>query len=315
MSSEVSHVLNPKQASSSGGKSFAFCSALLFTLGFIIFTIICFAAETLVDKFGHLGFIDEPNFAGQATFSNPLFQADPEIRSRRWFALLGLTRREADFGRRIFMSVLLGSLIGLERRAPNRPAGVRTMSLVSLGACLFTICSMYAFEDGSMSWDASRVSAALPSGVGFLGGALIFKHTPSGAKPELIGLTTASGLWLSCSVGLCCGGAQYFVAIFGTAAMVMIMRFGPRQPEGKESGDEGDDEGIKPEDTSAQAAKKIVAPADMERQPWATSASQPLVTQDNRVENEAADAIGREGSQRSLGKRKSDKGLSISCTD
>ena len=43
------------------------------------------------------------------------------------------------------------------------------MSLVSLGACMFTLCSVFAFESGPMGWDASRVSAAIPSGVGFLG--------------------------------------------------------------------------------------------------------------------------------------------------
>jgi len=50
------------------------------------------------------------------------------------------------------------------------------MALVSLGSCLFTINSAFAFLDGPMGWDASRISAAIPSGVGFLGAGLIFKQ-------------------------------------------------------------------------------------------------------------------------------------------
>ncbi|KAL7498326.1 hypothetical protein ACHAWT_007654 [Skeletonema menzelii] len=65
------------------------------------------------------------------------------------------------------LSVLLGGLIGSERRASDRPAGIRTMALVSLGSCFFTISSMLAFRASPMSWDSSRVSAAIPSGVGF----------------------------------------------------------------------------------------------------------------------------------------------------
>lgn len=56
-----------------------------------------------------------------------------------------------------------------------RTIGIRTMSLVAIGACLFTITSMFSFQDGPMTWDASRVAAAIPSGVGFLGAGLIWK--------------------------------------------------------------------------------------------------------------------------------------------
>ena len=61
-------------------------------------------------------------------------------------------------------------------------AGIRTMALVSLGSCLFTINSAFAFLDGPMEWDASRISAAIPSGVGFLGAGLIFKQAEKDEK-------------------------------------------------------------------------------------------------------------------------------------
>jgi uncharacterized membrane protein YhiD involved in acid resistance len=107
------------------------------------------------------------------------------------------------------------------------------MSLVSLGSCLFSICSAYAFIDGPMAWDASRVSAAIPSGVGFLGAGLIFKNQKkdeySGEESHVVhGLTTAASLWLSAAVGIACGGALYFVSTFSVATMLVLLRFGPR---------------------------------------------------------------------------------------
>lgn len=72
--------------------------------------------------------------------------------------LLFLTPQEVTFGRRILLAAVYGALIGLERRSADRPAAIRTMSLVSLGACLFSICSAYSFLDGPEHWDGARVS-------------------------------------------------------------------------------------------------------------------------------------------------------------
>jgi putative Mg2+ transporter-C (MgtC) family protein len=104
------------------------------------------------------------------------------------------------------------------------------MALVSLGSCLFSINATMAFLSGPMSWDASRVAAAIPSGVGFLGSALIFKHTTSesNAWHEVHGLTTAASVWLSAAVGIACGGGLYFVASLSTAIVLVMLRFGPR---------------------------------------------------------------------------------------
>ena len=107
------------------------------------------------------------------------------------------------------------------------------MALVSLGSALFTINSTFAFLAGPMSWDASRVSAAIPSGVGFLGAGLIIKSTEkdpiTGESHHLVqGITTAAATWLSAAVGLACGGGLYFVASFSTAINLVLLRFGPR---------------------------------------------------------------------------------------
>lgn len=70
---------------------------------------------------------------------------------------------------------------------------------MSLGSCLFSITSAFAFIDGPMTWDSSRVSAAIPSGVGFLGAGLIFKDSTSkkGTTHHVVhGLTTSASLWI-----------------------------------------------------------------------------------------------------------------------
>mmetsp|Transcript_18929 Transcript_18929/g.52605 ORF Transcript_18929/g.52605 Transcript_18929/m.52605 type:complete len:295 (-) Transcript_18929:650-1534(-) len=166
------------------------------------------------------------------SFSNPAFNANP-CQQVRYAVLLGFNREECSFGRRLLASILMGGIIGWERRQADRPAGIRTMALVSLGSCLFTINSANAFLNGPMSWDSSRVSAAIPSGVGFLGAGLIFKKeekSDDGESNHIVhGLTTAASLWLSAAVGIACGGELYMAASFGTALMLILLRFGPRQ--------------------------------------------------------------------------------------
>jgi len=172
---------------------------------------------------------EEQLAAAQLKYNNPSYIYKP-CHHIRLPALLWMTRTECNFGRRLLAAAFLGGIVGWERREADRPAGIRTMSLVSLGACLFSINSAYAFLDGPMSWDASRISAAIPSGVGFLGAGLIFKgscscfakvrfcdaqahllnfsfmpfsHLPEAEKNEsgdtthvVHGLTTAASLWI-----------------------------------------------------------------------------------------------------------------------
>jgi uncharacterized membrane protein YhiD involved in acid resistance len=148
----------------------------------------------------------------------------------RYARLLLLTPFECDLGRRLLISLFLGSVIGWERRQENRPAGIRTMALVALGSSLFTICSTFAFLSGPMEWDSSRISAAIPSGVGFLGAGLIFKQAQkdSALPSQVVGLTTATSLWLAAAVGVACGGQMYLVAMYTVSISMVLLRFGPR---------------------------------------------------------------------------------------
>ena len=105
------------------------------------------------------------------------------------------------------------------------------MGLVSLGSCSFTISSIAAFKSSTMSWDASRVTAAIPSGVGFLGAGLIWKGkigTGESEVHQVHGLTTAASLWLSAAVGAGSGGGLYFVTAYAVTLVIAVLRFGPK---------------------------------------------------------------------------------------
>ena len=94
------------------------------------------------------------------------------------------------------------------------------MGLVSLGSCFFCISSQLAMKSSTMGWDSSRITAAIPSGVGFLGSGLIVKGTiamEDGEMQQVHGLTTAASLWLSAAVGVGCGGALYFPTAYSVS--------------------------------------------------------------------------------------------------
>lgn len=161
-----------------------------------------------------------PITAAQLQFLNPDYPTDPCL-YLRLPRLLGMTLMECNFCRRLLTSVILGGLIGYERRSADRPAGIRTMALVSLGACSFTISSISGFATSTMIWDSSRVAAGVVSGVGFLGGALIWKGKVQD-RHQVHGLTTAASLWFSAAIGIGAGGALYFVSIYTVSPSISL---------------------------------------------------------------------------------------------
>ena len=117
----------------------------------------------------------------------------------------------------LLLSVLLGFLIGLERKMRLKEAGIRTHTIVCVGAALMMIISKYGF--GSEA-DSARVAAQIVAGVGFLGaGIIVYK------KNEVHGLTTAAGVWATAGVGMACGGKLYIIAVGATAILVLIQLF------------------------------------------------------------------------------------------
>ncbi|QHF94266.1 magnesium transporter MgtC [Streptomyces sp. NHF165] len=114
------------------------------------------------------------------------------------------------------LAFVLTSLIGLERRAKGKSAGLRTHALVGLGAALFMLVSKYGFADllgeEDIALDPSRIAAQIVSGVGFLGGGVIFVR-----RDVVRGLTTAAIVWVSAAVGMACGAGLQLLAIVAVA--------------------------------------------------------------------------------------------------
>ena len=96
-------------------------------------------------------------------WKNPLYDGSPCL-DKSLPILGGLTLRQAAMARWIAVSLFLGSLIGYERRSPDRPAGIRSMSLTALGSCCFCLSTNFAFQKGPMDWDSSRIAADIVKG-------------------------------------------------------------------------------------------------------------------------------------------------------
>ena len=115
----------------------------------------------------------------------------------------------------ILLSVVLGFLIGLERKTRAKEAGVRTHTIVCFGACLLMVISKYGFTDTTA--DVSRVASQIVSGIGFIGAGIIVYR-----KNAVHGLTTAAGVWATAGIGMACGAGLYFVAVGGTVIMICV---------------------------------------------------------------------------------------------
>lgn len=109
---------------------------------------------------------------------------------------------------RVFLAVLFGGILGLERGMKNRPAGLRTYMLVCLGSCVIMLTNLYFFQV-TESGDPMRLGAQVVSGIGFLGAGTIVVTRRNHIK----GLTTAAGLWATAAVGLALGMGFYEAAI------------------------------------------------------------------------------------------------------
>lgn len=123
---------------------------------------------------------------------------------------------------RLVVALVLGALVGLERERGERAAGIRTLSLVSLGSALIIIVSAFGFADilGTkfVTLDPSRIAAQVVSGIGFLGAGTILLR-----KQIVRGLTTAAAIWLVAAVGLACGAGMIWEAIITTALALLVL--------------------------------------------------------------------------------------------
>ena len=111
---------------------------------------------------------------------------------------------------KIAIAFALGALLGIEREYRNKPAGFRTLIMITVGATVFTILS---YRINSSTPD--RIAANIITGIGFIGAGVIFKE---GMKVS--GMTTAATIWMAAAVGMAVGYGAYYLA--GGVTLVML---------------------------------------------------------------------------------------------
>jgi putative Mg2+ transporter-C (MgtC) family protein len=119
------------------------------------------------------------------------------------------------------VAFVLSMLIGIEREIRQKSAGLRTHTLVGVGAALFMLISKYGFNDvlrpGLVELDPSRMAAQIVSGVGFLGAGLIFVR-----RDSVRGLTTAAAVWVTAAVGAASGAGLPILAVAATVIYFIV---------------------------------------------------------------------------------------------
>ena len=120
------------------------------------------------------------------------------------------------------LAFLLSALVGLEREVKQKSAGLRTYTLVGVSAALFMIISKHGFDgvlrQGVVVLDPSRIAAQVVSGIGFIGGGVIFMR-----RDIVRGLTTAASIWLTAALGMACGAGLPALAVATTIGHFIIM--------------------------------------------------------------------------------------------
>jgi len=129
---------------------------------------------------------------------------------------------------KLALSCILGGIIGLERESLNRPAGLRTYTLVCMGSTLAMIVSleMYYQFQATVNADPGRIAAQVVSGIGFIGAGTIIRE---GAT--IRGLTTAAGIWVVGCIGLAIGAGMYVPAVVTSILVLFILIYFVRVEE------------------------------------------------------------------------------------
>lgn len=118
------------------------------------------------------------------------------------------------------LAFLLSAVVGLERTRKLKSAGLRTHTLVGLGAAVFTLVSAHGFGGEG---DPTRIAAQIVSGIGFLGAGVIFVR-----RNAVAGLTTAASIWVVAAIGMACGAGLPVIALAATALhLLAVTLLGP----------------------------------------------------------------------------------------
>lgn len=113
---------------------------------------------------------------------------------------------------KLLIAAGLGALIGLEREYHGKAAGLRTMMLISIGSTLFTVIST------KLGTDAGRIASNIVTGIGFIGGGIIFRESN-----RVSGITTAATAWATAALGMCVGIGYYEIAMASSAMVLFVL--------------------------------------------------------------------------------------------
>ncbi|MDE6131100.1 MAG: MgtC/SapB family protein, partial [Muribaculaceae bacterium] len=121
---------------------------------------------------------------------------------------------------KLLLSMVLGAVVGFERKRKGQSAGVRTFSLIAMGATLAMILSIYVPQEymGLKNGDPGRIAAQVVTGIGFLGAGAIIQM-----KGSVRGLTTAAGIWMVATIGMAVGVGLYWLSIVATVLILFIL--------------------------------------------------------------------------------------------
>ena len=121
---------------------------------------------------------------------------------------------------RLVLSLVLGMLVGAERKRKGQIAGIRTFALISMGACLAMLLSIYVPQVylGLKNGDPGRIAAQVVTGIGFIGGGAMIHM-----KGAVRGLTTAAGIWMTAIIGMAVGMGMYMSSILATVLILLTL--------------------------------------------------------------------------------------------
>lgn len=120
----------------------------------------------------------------------------------------------------MLLALLLGSVVGAERKHKGQVAGIRTFALISMGACLAMLLSIYVPQEymGLKNGDPGRIAAQVITGIGFLGGGAMIQQ-----RGAVRGLTTAAGIWITAIIGMAVGVGMYLSSIVCTLLIFLVI--------------------------------------------------------------------------------------------
>ena len=119
---------------------------------------------------------------------------------------------------RLVLATALGAAIGFERERFGKVAGIRTHIIITMGAALYNIISVYGYVGNT--FDASRIGAGVVAGIGFIGAGVIFRDISNNG---IGGITSAACIWISAAIGLAAGAGMYLLSVLATAITVVVL--------------------------------------------------------------------------------------------